>query len=144
MSSSSTHDNKPEPLVRIFDHADRKRAEAYLWDWLKRDVPAWADLKYEWIASSMFGDQIILTNNSPLHKGSAVYMLGPDIAGPDGNNPDWPDNLLYLGPSIEEWRARMKRFGDEYSVVPGSIDDMLDNPDEYRKVYRALNPGLQW
>jgi hypothetical protein len=60
------------------------------------------------------------------------------------DNPIWPDNLIYLGSSIDEWLARIERFGDEYAVVPGSIDELLENPDEYRKIYRDLNPGLTW
>jgi hypothetical protein len=73
-----------------------------------------------------------------------VYILGPDIAGPKSPNPDWPDNLIYLGATVDQWLARIERFGDEFSVVPGSIDEMIDKPDEYRKIYRELNPGLQW
>ena len=143
VDSTDTDDSK-EPLVRIFARSDRKTTDAYFWDRLRDDVPAWKDLKYEWIASSTFGDQIILTHNSPIHDGSAVYMLGPDISGPDSTNPYWPDNLIYLGPSVDEWSARMERFGDEFSVAPGSIDDMVDDADEYRRIYRELNPGLAW
>jgi hypothetical protein len=54
------------------------------------------------------------------------------------------DNILYLGSSVDEWLARVRRFGDEYSIVPGAIDDLVDEPDEYRKIYRELNPGLTW
>jgi hypothetical protein len=137
-------DESAERLVNIFDQSARKASGAYCWEWLREDIPAWKNLKYEWIASSSFQDQIILTENSPIHDGLAVYLLGPDIAGPVSDNPIWPDNLIYLGSSIDEWLARIERFGDEYAVVPGSIDELLENPDEYRKIYRDLNPGLTW
>ena len=144
MPDTAMPNESAEPLVVVFDHSDRKTTEASFWDWLRDDIPAWKDLDYEWIASSVFGDQIILTNNSPIHDGPAVYMLGPDVAGPTSDNANWPDNLIYLGPSVDGWLARIERFGDEYSIVPGSIDELLDSSDEYRKIYRELNPGLQW
>lgn len=71
-------------------------------------------------------------------------MHGPDVAGPRSPFALWLDNILYLGPSVDEWLARVQRFGDEYSIVPGEIDDFVDEPDEYRKIYRELNPGLPW
>ena len=138
-------DNIPDPLVCIFDASDRPTEGAYFWDSLRDEIPAWKDLKYEWVASSRFGDQVIVTRNSPLHPGRpAVYMHGPDVAGPNSQDPNWIDNILYLGPSLEEWLARVGRFGDEYSVAPGSIDDLLSDPEEYRSIYRQLNPGLGW
>ena len=133
-----------DPLVHIFKKKDWKTSDAYFWDWLREDNAAWSDLKYEWIAKSEYGDQIIITQKSPILKGSAVYMHGPDVSGPDSPNPDWPDSVLYLGSSVEEWRVRMETYGDEYSVIPGSIDELLENPDEYRELYRKLNPGLNW
>jgi hypothetical protein len=135
---------RSEPLIKVFDDADRRTTGAYFWDWLRDGLPAWKDLEYEWIASSCFGDQIILTHDSPIHAGSAVYMHGPDVGGPDSNNPNWPDNVLYLGSSVKEWIGRLKRFGDEYSVIPGDIDNLLDEPEVYREIYRRLNPGLPW
>lgn len=132
-----------EPLIEVFEKSDRRTEGAYFWDSL-RELPAWKSLKYEWIGSSRFGDQVIFTTNSPVHSGPAVYMHGPDVAGPDSADPNWIDNILYLGPSVEDWLARVKRFGDEYSVVPGSIDELVGNPQEYRRIYRELNPGLRW
>lgn len=131
-------------LVEIFKPADRKTSGAYFWDDLREEVPEWKDLEYEWIASSSFGDQIIVTKNSPLHTGTAVYMHGPDVAGPESANPAWIENILYLGSSEEVWKARVAKYGDEHSVTPGSIDESLQNPDEYRAIYRKLNPGLKW
>jgi hypothetical protein len=107
-------------------------------------LPAWANLEYQWIARSVFGDQIILTQNSPIHDGSVVYMHGPDVAGPQSGNPNWLDNILVLGFSVDEWLARIEKFGDEFSVTPGSIDELLEAPEEYRGIYRELNPGLPW
>ena len=132
-----------DPLVYVFEKKDWKTSDAYFWDWLRED-PAWSDLKYQWIATSQYGDQIIVTDNSPIHEGRAVYIHGPDISGPRSSHPDWLDSILYLGSSIEEWRALMEKYGDEYSVIPGSIDELLENPDEYRELYRKLNPGLNW
>jgi hypothetical protein len=133
-----------EPLVRIFSPTERKTSGAYFWDSLREELPAWKDLEYEWIASSSFGDQIILTHNSPLHAGVAIYMHGPDVSGPASSNPNWLDNILYLGPSIQNWMDRLERFGDEYSVIPGDLEELLEASDEYRAIYRKLNPGLRW
>jgi hypothetical protein len=131
------------PLIFVFDKSDRQTEGAYFWDSL-REIPAWKELKYEWIARSRFGDQVIFTTNSPIHSGPAVYMHGPDVAGPDSADSNWIDNILYLGPLVEEWLARVERFGDEYSVAPGTIDESVSYPEEYRKIYRELNPGLRW
>ena len=133
-----------DPLVHIFKETERRSEGAYFWDSLRDEVPAWKDLQYEWIASSRFGDQIILTSNSPIHDGPALYMHGPDVAGPDSADANWIDNILYLGSSVEEWLARIERFGDEHSVAPGSIDQSVHEPEEYRRIYRDLNPGLPW
>jgi hypothetical protein len=133
-----------EPLVRVFAPSKRQRSGAYFWDSLRNEVPEWKDLEYEWLGSSRFGDQIIVTRNSPLHRGVAIYMHGPDVAGPKSTNASWLDNILYLGSSVDEWLTRVNRYGDEYSVVPGSIDELVDDPDEYLKIYRELNPGLTW
>jgi hypothetical protein len=140
----SKKNHRAEPLVHVFDQRDRKTTGAYFWDSLRDELSAWNNLKYEWIGSTSFGDQIIVTNNSPIHEGSAVYMHGPDVGGPKTNNPNWPDNILYLAPSVEEWIVRLERYGDEYSVIPGAIDELLESPDEYRTIYRHLNPGLPW
>lgn len=137
-------DDLADPFIRIFDASERRTEGAYFWDSL-RDLPAWKELRYEWIASSLFGDQVIFTKNSPIHRGRpAVYVHGPDVAGPNSKDPNWIENILYLGPSIEDWLARVELFGDEYSVVPGSIDETLCNPEVYRRIYRELNPGLPW
>jgi hypothetical protein len=133
-----------DPHVRIFAESERRTNGAYFWDCLRDELPAWNDLTYEWIASSSFGDQIILTNNSPIHLGPAIYMHGPDVGGPISENPNWPSSILYLGATVDEWLARIARFGDEYSVVPGCIDEFVDDSDAYRKIYRELNPGLTW
>lgn len=133
-----------DKLVSVFEDSDRKTSGAGFWDSLREDMPAWRNMEYEWIGVSAFLDQIIVTRSSPIHTGSAVYMQGPDVAGPRSENPDWPENVLYLGPSVDEWLARIRRFGDEYSVAPGAIDESLADPEEYRAIYRELNPGLQW
>jgi hypothetical protein len=133
-----------QPLVQIFARPDWKTTSAYFWDSLRDELPAWANLEYQWIASSAFGDQIIVIQNSPIHDGPVVYMHGPDVSGPQSDNPNWPDNILVLGFSVDEWLARIQRFGDEFSVVPGHIDELLEARDDYRKIYRDLNPGLIW
>jgi len=135
---------RSEPLIFVFDEDKHRTAGAYFWDRLRDELPAWANLEYEWIASSCFGDQIILTNNSPIHAGPAIYMHGPDVGGPNSNNLNWPEYILHLGSSVKEWIARLERFGDEYSVCPGVIDDELDSPNTYCEIYRQLNPGLEW
>ena len=135
----------PHPShVDIFAESERRTSGAYFWDSLRDEFPAWKDLEYEWIASSSFGDQIILTNNSPLHAGPAIHMNGLDVSGPVSANPNWPGGILYLGSTIDEWLARLARFGDEWSVVPGLIDESLYDTDAYRRIYRELKPGLHW
>jgi hypothetical protein len=136
--------NENEKLVSIFEPSSRVTSGADHWDSLREEMAAWRNLEYEWIAVSAFMDQIIHTRSSPIHAGSAVYMLGPDVSGPTSENPDWPENLLYLAPSVEEWLARVQQYGDEYSVAPGSIAESLADPEEYCAIYRALNPGLPW
>ena len=144
MRSASLSPMHHEPYIEVFAESERKTTGAYFWDWLREEVPAWSELAYVWLAKSTFGDQVILTRNSPVHCGPAIYMHGPDVGGPQSDNPHWLDNILFLGSSIEEWLARVNRFGDEYSVVPGAIDELVDDPDEYRRIYRELNPGLPW
>jgi hypothetical protein len=133
-----------EPYILIFERSERRNNGACFWDSLRDDVPAWKTFEYEWIARSSFGDQVIQTDNSPIHTGHALYLHGPDVAGPLSDNPHWPDNVLYLGPSVDEWLARINRFGDEYAIVPGLIDELVVDPEGYRKIYRDLNPGLPW
>ena len=73
-----------------------------------------------------------------------LYLHGPDVAGPNSPDPNWPENVIYLGCSLEDWQSRIQKYGDEHSIAPGSIDESVDRPDEYRKLYRELNPGLTW
>ncbi|WP_254512189.1 hypothetical protein [Anatilimnocola floriformis] len=132
-------------VFELFPRNEWRTSGAYFWDDYIENLPEWRELRYTWIASSRWGDQIIVTDNSPLHVGTALYMHGPDVAGPIHPNPAWIENIIYLGPSIDAWLARVQRFGDEYSIVPGSIDEHLGSAaDEYRTIYRQLNPGLQW
>ena len=137
--------DEDDPLLEIFPRDEWRTSGAYFWDDYVENLPAWRDLRYTWIARSRFGDQIIITENSPLHSGTALYMHGPDVAGPIHNNPAWIENIIYLGPSVEAWLARIEQFGDEHSICPGSIDDILvEKANEYRTIYRELNPGLRW
>jgi hypothetical protein len=139
-----SNDTKAPQLIRIFDPSERRSEGAHFWDSLRGEVVAWKDLEYDWIASSCFGDQVIQTDNSPIHKGHAIYIHGPDIAGPTSDNPDWLDNILYLGSSTFDWLARIARFGDEYAIAPGLIDERVIDSAMYRQIYRDLNPGLPW
>ena len=137
-------DLEDDDLIRIFDTNEQKTEGANFWDWLRDDDAVWQRLKYKWIASSCFGDQVIVTETSPIHDGTAVYLLGPDITGPESDTPNWPDNLIYLGSSVDDWLTRVSQFGDEHSIAPGDLDQRIDRADEYRKIYRELNPGLPW
>jgi hypothetical protein len=134
---------EPE-LVRIFPKKDWRTSVAYFWDSLREERPAWANLEYQWIARSTYGDQVIIAQQSPIHEGIAIYIHGPDIAGPKSSDANWIDNILFLGSTFGEWMTRIEEFGDEYSICPGSIGELVDAPDEYRRIYRNLNPGLQW
>ena len=134
-----------DPNLEIFPPQLRRTSGAYFWDGLIEYALAWRELRYVWIAKSQFGDQIILTDNSPLHAGTALYMHGPDVAGPICENPAWLENIIYLGPSVEAWLERVKHFQGEHSICPGSIDEELGpTAAEYRAIYRELNPGLLW
>src|SRR4029079_1113312 len=92
-----------EPLIQVFERSEWKSHGAYFWDSLREGLPAWANLEYQWIGISTFWDQVVVTRNSPIHSGTAVYIHGPDISGPNSSNPNWIDNILYLGASVEEW-----------------------------------------
>jgi len=131
-------------LVELFEKKNWKNSGAYFWDDLKRQSPPWKDLQYQWIGSSTYGDQIILTENSPLHEGPAIYVHGPDIAGPKSDKKGWHESILYLGNSVEEWHARIRKYGDEHSIGPGGIEREVKSPEEYRAIYRKLNPGISW
>ena len=131
-------------LLELLPVTRRQTTGATYWERLRDDTPGWSQLEYEWIATSCFGDQIVVSNNSPIHDGTAVYLLGPDVGGPKSENPKWPVNLIYLGGSEEEWLGRVRKYGDEYSIAPGSIEDDVSESEEYRRIYNALNPGLQW
>ena len=144
MPETPSSETADELLLRVFDPSERKTAGACFWDWLRDDVPAWNAFEYEWIASSCFGDQIVVTQTSPIHDGTAVYLLGPDISGPASDNSNWPENLLYLAPSVQDWLSRVNEFGDEHSIAPGDLDLRIDRADEYRRIYQKLNPGLTW
>jgi hypothetical protein len=133
-----------EPAFEIFPVEQRCISGAYFWDDLIENLPEWRELKYTWIGRSMCGDQIIVTENSPLHAGTAIHVHGPDIAGPISAKAGWIENILYLGDSVEDWLIRVERFGGEHSMFPGSIDELGSDADEYRAIYRKLNPGLQW
>ena len=118
---------------------------AYFWDSLIEQVPEWNHVQYSWIATSCYGDEVILTKNSPLYEGIAIYIHGPDISGPVNDIQAWIQNIIYLGSSYEEWMDRVETYGDEHSIGPGGIDNDLGvKADEYREIYRKLNPGLTW
>ena len=136
--------NKKYESLEIHSKKDITTKDAYIWDELIEEMEEWRDLEYVWIASSNYGDQIIVTDTSPIHDGIAVYMLGMDVAGPDSDNPIWPEGMLFLGNSVSEWLERVEKYGDEHSIGPGGIDNELSNPEEYKKLYRKLNPGLNW
>ena len=137
--------DETEHLIIIFKPEAWLNHGAYFWDSLIEDSKEWAGLKYQWVASSVYGDQVIVTNHSPLHKGTAVYMHGPDMAGPSNDTPGWICNILYLGNSYDSWLERVRKYGDEYSIGPGCINEQLGSKaGEYRELYRGLNPGLTW
>jgi hypothetical protein len=86
-----------------------------------------------------------MTENSPLHEGLAIYIHGPDMAGPINDVNGWIENILYVGSDYDVWIDRVEKYGDEHSIGPGGIDrDLGALAEEYRNIYRALNPGLQW
>ena len=138
-------EERRDKLLIPIDRAGWKSDGAYLWDAVIHDVKGWGHMKYRWIASSIYGDQIIMTESSPLHPGVAIYLHGPDVAGPRSGNQFWIENILYLGSSYDEWRRRIGEYGDEHSIAPGGIDRELgDRAGEYKSIYRNLNPGLEW
>ena len=131
-------------LLNLYERAAWKDSGAHHWDRLIVEVPVWRSLTYRWIASSHYGDQIILTTTSPLHGGSAIYLHGPNIAGPRSEVDGWLDTIIYLGSSVDAWHARIARYGDEYAIAPALIDRVVDQPERYKATYRLMNPGLVW
>ena len=131
-------------LIDLYERAAWKDSGAHHWDRLAVEVPVWRSLTYRWIASSHYGDQIILTTTSPLHGGSAIYLHGPNIAGPRSEVNGWLDTIVYLGSSVDAWHARIARYGDEYAIAPALIDRVVDQPERYKATYRLMNPGLVW
>ena len=131
-------------LLNLYERAAWKDSGAHHWDRLAVEVPVWRSLTYRWIASSHYGDQIILTTTSPLHGGSAIYLHGPNIAGPRSEVNGWLDTIVYLGSSVDAWHARIARYGDEYAIAPALIDRVVDQPERYKATYRIMNPGLRW
>jgi hypothetical protein len=131
--------------LQLYPIAKRKKSGSQYWDWLIESSKEWSSLEYTLIASSRFGDDIIITHNSPLHPGQAIYMHGPDVAGPRSPNKAWPESVLYLGSSIESWLDRVELYGDEHAIGPGGIDSELKKRASiYKAIYRQLNPGLEW
>ena len=131
-------------LLNLYERAAWKDSGAHHWDRLAVEVPVWRSLTYRWIARSHYGDQIILTTTSPLHGGSAIYLHGPNIAGPRSKVDGWLDTIVYLGSSVDAWHARIARYGDEYAIAPALIDRVVDQPERYKATYRIMNPGLRW
>ena len=134
-----------QKIVKLLSRDEWQSKGAYFWDSLIAEVPEWRELEYVSIANSLYGDQVIMTTNSPIHDGVAIYIHGPDISGPINDTPGWIENIIYAGPSYENWLARVKKYGDEHSIAPGGIERELgDRAEEYCKIYRKLNPGLKW
>ena len=132
-------------LLQLIPREEWRSDGAYFWDSLIEESPEWNHVEYSWIANSCYGDQAILTKSSPLHEGPAIYIHGPDIHGPVNEVHGWIENIIYLASSYEVWMERVEMYGDEHAIGPGGIDRELgERADEYRKIYRKLNPGLRW
>ena len=131
-------------LVNRFEPDTWKDHGAHHWDRVRAEVPAWRALTYQWIAGTHLGDQIILTTTSPLHAGAAIYLHGPNAAGPRTDVDGWLDTIIYLGSSVAAWHARIDRYGDEYAIAPALIDRLVAQPERLKATYRILNPGLPW
>ena len=131
------------PNIKLFNSSDWKDHDAYLWDSMIHEYPKWQDVKYIQVGVSSFWDQLAYCSWTPIHNEGGLYVLGPDISGPE-NNQDWPDNLLYFGSDIKEWLNRLDKYGDEYAIIPGDIEEELNDPTSYTNWYRKLNPGIIW
>lgn len=132
-------------LISIYNEIREQGASH--WDALRANSAAWRRLNYHWLGESCYGDQIAKVTGTPLPNGEGkVYILGPDIAGPIGQ-PNWPEDLMCIAASCEQFLERIQKYGDEFSVAPGCIERELSDEkmrEEYKQHYRFLNPGLKW
>jgi hypothetical protein len=135
-----------EKLLQLFRPELFKCSESYHWDEFVSSNNYWQGFKYVWIGVSSYGDHIVDTQSGvPDGIPYGILMMGPDVAGPRSPCGQWPECMLYLGNSIDSWLIRVKEYGDEYSIAPGSINDALGSRSEqYKQIYRKMNPGLQW
>ena len=129
-------------FITLYRLCDRKESGAHFWDSSFRDLNI-TPVKYLWIGSSSYGDQIITTDDKIFGKNGGVFTCGSDTAGPE-NNKYQPEYVLYHGPSVNDYLNTLDKYGDDFSVGPGAIDRDCAQAAEYKKLYRTLNPGIAW
>jgi hypothetical protein len=136
---------------------------------ISRHYKAWSGVDCVCVGSSCYGDTVLVTKTDPVSHAGGIYLLGPDVAGPEGND-NWPAGLLRLELSTFAWVNRLRDFGDEFAVSPGGIEEAIaeklntqeeslrpiserdsqgegnssKRAEQYRDVLRSLNPGLSW
>lgn len=130
-------------LLILFPIEEWKTSGAYFWDRYNEAEQNICKIKYLWVGASRFGDQIILTDKTIMHSHGGIYACGPDLSGPC-NKKHWPESILYFGADLESWLHRIAIYGDEYSLGPADLEDYVDDHLLYRKIYRELNPGIDW
>jgi hypothetical protein len=110
---------------------------------LVKHFPAWQGVRAIRVGGTEYGDEVFVTGPDPLSPNGAIYADG-EMAGPQDIE-NWPECMLRLGFTAEQWIDRVNEFGDDYCVCPGSIDQLLgERAHDYRQALRALNPGINW
>ena len=104
--------------------------------------PTWSDTKFVLIGGSHFGDEVLVTQGDPISSSGAIYISGSGAGGRQSIK-EWPESMLRLSINAKDWIDRLKKYGDEFAVALGSLDDALgDKAAEYRSLILQLNPGL--
>jgi hypothetical protein len=140
----------PEYIVGLFPLKNVEVGTGAIVHWLatsyERDPEnPWLRTEVVLLGRDSFGDDIFYAASSPARLDGGIYLIGPDVGGPQGSDVQ-ADNVLCVASSFASWLEHL-RTNDwiEYGVVPGEMSNLPKAKQaELRRYYAALNPKLDW
>ena len=119
----------PEYIVGLFPLENVEVGTGRIVPWLAtiyegdQENP-WLRAEVVLLGRSSFGDDIFYAISSPARLTGGIYLVGPDIGGPEVSDVQG-DNVLCVAGSFAAWLEHL-RANDwiEYGVVPGEISEL--------------------
>lgn len=141
-------ESSPERLVRLCKLSEVKPITWKDLHIFGADPPpdGWETFSGYRLGISVYFDDIIYVQSTPVCKPGSVFTIGVDVAGPGGEGPHALENSVVLASSFDAWIEHLEKTNwVEYGLGPGSRFDLP--AEEHRSLieyFKALNPRSFW